>query len=315
MTALDIVLLASSALFAWSMGSHYSGAVMGAAYGARVISLGRALLLAAGLALLGGATASVNVIDTYAHGLVHAPPIVYVAAAMLASAIVTTISTYFRLPTSTIQIYTFSLLGAALVGGVPIEAAGFGLVIAGWVAGPIVAVAIGYGLGRIVPRWAGRGARALRVVVIAVSAYSAFTLGSNDTSNAAASLVIAHKLSPRLAGVFAGAFIALGLVTWGRRLVERVGKDIVEVDVPIAAGAQLAQAMTMTSLNLAGYNASINQTIVGGLVGAGGAQHQKPIHRRTVRNIVLTWFWSPLLGTASAALIALALRAIFGDRG
>lgn len=118
MSALQIVVFVFSALFAWSMGSHYSGAVMGAAYGSGVISLRTALLLGAALALIGSVTASVNVIDTYAHGLVRTAPTVCIAAALLASAVVSTISTYFKLPTSTIQICTFSLLGAARRGWV-----------------------------------------------------------------------------------------------------------------------------------------------------------------------------------------------------
>lgn len=65
------MLLFSSALFAWSMGSHYTGAVMGTAYGSGVLPLRTAQFLAALFALIGAAVASVHVIDTYAGGLVR----------------------------------------------------------------------------------------------------------------------------------------------------------------------------------------------------------------------------------------------------
>lgn len=83
MRRLDALLLAASALFAWSMGAHYSGAVMGTAYGSGVLRLRVALPLAAVLALLGSALASVNVVDTYAHGLVRGAPRDTIAAALL----------------------------------------------------------------------------------------------------------------------------------------------------------------------------------------------------------------------------------------
>ena len=150
MSPILILLFAASAIFAWSMGSHYTGAVMGTAYGSGVLSLRKAQLLAAGAALIGSVVASINVIDTYAHGLVTGASRVDVAAAQLAAAIVTTLSTSFKLPTSTIQIYSFSLLGSALVAGLPIHGAGFGVVILFWTIGPLVALALGFILARLV---------------------------------------------------------------------------------------------------------------------------------------------------------------------
>lgn len=311
MNAQTILLLASSALFAWSMGSHYTGAVMGTAYGSGVLSAGRAQLLAAGFAIVGSVTASLGVIDTYANGLVVPSSRVDIAAAQLAAALVTTASTYFRLPTSTVQIYAFALLGVALVGGLPIQAVGFEFVVLGWAAGPIAAAVLGYLLARLGLGRAWKGQHLLRWFVIGASCYSAFTLGSNDVSNAASSLVAAHFLSPRPAGLWGGVFIALGVLTWGRPLLERIGRDILHLDLPLAAAAQLSQAAVLTAVNAIGYNASINQTIVGGLAGAGMAAAPDRLDRSMLRKIVLNWVWSPLIGTTSAALACWLLRAIF----
>lgn len=310
MNAQAILLLAASALFAWSMGSHYTGAVMGTAYGAGVLSARRAQLLAAGFAVLGSVTASLHVIDTYANGLVVPSSRMDIAAAQLAAALVTTASTYFKLPTSTIQIYAFSLLGVALVGGIPIHAHGFEFVILGWAAGPVAAALLSYALAKFGLGWAQKGQPALKWFLIGASIYSSFTLGSNDVSNAASSLVAAHLLSPRLAGLWGGLFIALGVLTWGRKLLERIGRDILKLDVPLAATAQFSQAVTITALNIVGYNASINQTIVGGLAGAGLAAAPDKVDWSMLRKIVLNWVWSPLMGTGSAVLVYLLLRAI-----
>lgn len=308
---MEVLLLSSSALFAWSMGSHYTGSVGGTAYGSRVLSIRRVLVITAVFTVLGSVVASVNVVDTYTNVVGRASD-VDVAAAQMAAAIVTTCATYSKLPTSTIQIYAFSLLGVAVVGGLPVRGATFGFLVVGWIAGPLVAFVLGFLLARLGLGIARKGASVLAWFLIAVVVFSAFTLGSNDVSNAASSLVTADLLSPRLAGLWGGAFMALGVLTWGRRLLGRIGHDILSLDVPLAATAQLSKAMTLSAINAFGYNASINQTIVGGLTGFGIAVARNKLNRGVVRNIVLTWVWSPVLGLGSAALVSLILNTVFG---
>ena len=146
---------------------------------------------------------------TYARFL-QGGSLVDIAAAQLAAAIVTTGSTYFRLPTSTIQIYAFSLLGVGLVAGLPVSGSAFGLLIVGWIAGPLVAFVLGFLLARLGSSIATRGEATLRGFLVAVAAYSAFVLGSNDVSNAASSLVGANLLPPRLAALYGGVICLRG---------------------------------------------------------------------------------------------------------
>jgi PiT family inorganic phosphate transporter len=303
------LLLASSGVFAWSMGSHYTGSVAGTAYGANVFSVRTALLLTAALTVVGSVAGSVNVVGTYTRIVAH-PSTVDLTAAQVAAASVTTASTYYKLPTSTIQIYAFSLLGAALVGGLPIDGSAFAVIVAGWAIGPLAAFVLGFALARLGLRVAARGERALRWALVGIAIYSAFILGSNDVSNAASSLVASDLLSTRVAGLFGGLFMALGVLTWGGRMLARIAHDILPLDVPLAATAQFAKALALSGANALGYNASINQTIVGGLVGAGASVARSRINRRVVRNIALNWTLSPLLGLASSALATAILETI-----
>jgi PiT family inorganic phosphate transporter len=104
--------------------------------------------------------------------------------------------------------------------------------------------------------------------------------------------------------------MALGVLTWGGRMLARIAHDILPLDVPLAATAQFAKALALSGANALGYNASINQTIVGGLVGAGASVARSRINRRVVRNIALNWTLSPLLGLASSALATAILETI-----
>jgi PiT family inorganic phosphate transporter len=306
-----VLVFAASALFAWAMGSHYTGSVAGTVYGAGVLSVRTALVITAVCTVLGSVANGVNVIGTYANVVSHAPE-VDIAAAQMAAALVTTCATYFKLPTSTIQLYAFSILGMALVAGLPVHAATFGVLVVGWIAGPLGAFVLGFLLARAGMRIAQESARVLAWFLIVAVIFSAFTLGSNDVSNAASSLVQDRLFSPRVAALWGGAFMALGVLTWGRRLLERIGRDILPLDVPLAATAQLSKAATLSALNALGYNASINQTIVGGLTGVGTAVARPKLNRNVLRNITLTWFWSPLLGLGCSALMTVMLHMIIG---
>lgn len=193
----------------------------------------------------------------------------------------------------------------------PIYTDGFGLVIFFWAVGPLVAFAIGFILAKLGLGIVKEGA--LVWFVISVSVYSSFTLGSNDVSNAASSLVALKLLPAHLAGLYGGFFMMVGVLTWGQRLLKRIGHDILKLDVPLAATAQLSQAMSLTIINAMGYNASINQTIVGGLTGSGLSVGRNKLDWRVVRNIVMNWTWSPVLGLACSALMTIILGAIFGS--
>jgi phosphate/sulfate permease len=147
--------------------------------------------------------------------------------------------------------------------------------------------------------------------VIVSALYSSLTLGSNDVSNAVSALVTLNLMPARLAGLWGGAFMALGVLTWGRGLLQRIGRDIVRLDVPLAATAQASQAISITAINILGHNASINQTIVSGLTGAGLAAAPERVDWSVLRRIVLNWVLSPILGVLSAALTDVVLHAIF----
>jgi phosphate/sulfate permease len=93
MNSVVMLVFAASALFAWAMGSHYTGSVAGTVYGAGVLSERKAVVITAAFTVVAGVANSVNVIGTYAN-VVSQASMVDVAAAQLAAAIVTTCATY-----------------------------------------------------------------------------------------------------------------------------------------------------------------------------------------------------------------------------
>lgn len=281
-------------LAAWSMGHHYSGAVVGTAFGSRSITLGRGLFVS-GLLVIVGATLS-NVVQTYANLAKVGGD--YSVVVLLSFVLMSNVTTYLKIPTSTIQLYTFGILGAALASGTPISLPTLAIIVVSWAVAPT----LGYALGRMVYRYIPASEH-LRHLILATMLYSALVLGLNDVSNAATSLVVSGvAILP--AKFVCGVAMMVGMVTWGSRLAKRVGEDLVELDAKKAASAQLTKSIVISVLNVLGVNASMNQTIVAALASMGA-------RKKVLRSIVLGWIYSPVIGFAvSFALSYLLARGL-----
>src|SRR5438552_9390207 len=137
-TALLIVLAIG---FAWSIGSHYTGAVMGMPHALRAIGTWQALLLMAPLAFVGATFASHAVEQRVGSGLTAVPLSVSRQVVVIGVAFaVTTFFNRFRMPTSTIQILVFSIVGVSLATGVGVQWSAIGHLVIVWALAPIAAI-------------------------------------------------------------------------------------------------------------------------------------------------------------------------------
>lgn len=297
---MTVVLAILAFSFAWSIGSHYTGACMGMPYALGAVSARTALLLMAPLALLGAAFASGKVASTVGHGLVDETPtrlgeIVVVAVAFA----VTTIYNRVRIPTSTIQILVGAVAGAAVASSAGVHWGTIGVLAAIWVAAPPVAAALGFVGGRSVARVSRVG-----TALVLVGCAASFAMGANDVALASGALVGPGVLGARAAGALCGVGLALGVLITGRGLLDRVAFDIVEVDRATATAAQLVQAVVILVAVSFGYFTSMNQALVGAMAGA----NPRAVRRRTLLGIVRGWAAGPPSSFALAFVVALAVR-------
>ena len=315
-----IVLIIAALAFAWSIGAHYTGACMGMAYGSGAIGRNRALIGMAILTLAGAAIASSKVVGNIGLNLVDASELSVIAAAavILTAFALTTVYNFAKLPTSTIQIFVFSLIGVALGIHITVHWANVGGLVVIWVVAPIAALALGFlytrglilrerpvSLGAPTSLWGAASASVLVVMALAAS----FAMGANDVANATAVFVSTGLTGVLVAGVVGGVALAVGVLTWGGRLLSTVATDIVKVDRPMAIAAQSAQAtVILFSVVLLGAFTSMNQALVGGMAGAGLARGQRTIHWPVLRGILVGWAVGPASGLlAGYAMISLAI--------
>ena len=246
---MTVLLVALAFAFAWSIGSHYTGACMGMPYALGAISARAALLVMAPLALLGAWLASGKVATTVGRKLIDATPTELGEVVIVAVAFgVTAIYNRVRIPTSTIQILVGSVVGVAVASSVGVHWHTIGALVVIWVAAPLVAAALGFlggkSLGSVTRVGGG---------LVLVGCLASFAMGANDVALASGALVGPDVLSARDAGLLCGIGIALGVLVTGRGLLDRVAFDIVDLDRVTATTAQLVQALVILVAVSFGY--------------------------------------------------------------
>jgi PiT family inorganic phosphate transporter len=301
------LLIAFAVAFAWSMGAHYTGAVMGMPHALGAIRAWPALVLMAPLTFLGATFASHAVERRVGSGLTVGPLSVSEQVVVIGVAFaVTTFFNRLRLPTSTIQILVFTVVGVTVAAGMHVQWRSIEHLVIVWAAAPLVAVGLGaaltLGLDRL--ELGGRIGAAL----VAMGAVAAFAMGANDVSNASGALVGTGTFGPLAAGAVGGAGLALGILTWGRPLLKRVAFEIVTVDRAMATAAQLVQAAVVLAAVAFGFFTSMNQALVGAMAGAGLARGRETVHLSTLLSILEGWVLGPALAVTAGFAFGLAVR-------
>lgn len=297
-------MIVSGLFFGWTIGSHYTGAVMGTAFGAKLISAKKASVLIAVSIVLGATFESHNVVKTVGTGVIPAADMTVFGAMimMLTAAVVTAANTWLKLPVSTSQLAIFSVVGAAMAMKAPVFWSTTILALAiTWVGTPILGAILGFLITKIMDRgMSGTSQKTQKRVgylLILVCCYAAYTLGCNNTGNAVGVFFGTGAVrSKMVAGFIGGIVMAIGALTWGRPLLEKVGLHIVTLDLNSAVGAQLAQGITAHIAASLGYPTSMNQAMIGGIAGAGLAHGIQTIDLKAIREIVVSWFLTPLVG-------------------
>jgi PiT family inorganic phosphate transporter len=301
------LLIAVAVGFAWSIGAHYTGAVMGMPHALRAIGAWQALLLMAPLAFLGATFASHAVEQRVGSGLTDSRLSVSQSVVVIGVAFaLTTVFNRLRAPTSTIQILVFAVVGVTLAAGRGVRWSAIGHLGIVWVSAPVAAFLLGGALTRALDRLPLGGRTGLALV--AVGAVAAFAMGANDVSNASGALVGSGTFGPLAAGAVGGAGIALGVLTWGKPLLRRVAFELVDVDRSMATAAQLVQAAVVLAAVAFGFLTSMNQALVGAMAGAGLARGREVVHVETLLSIPLAWVLGPAGSLSAGYVFGLLVR-------
>ncbi|MEN8132428.1 MAG: inorganic phosphate transporter [Pseudomonadota bacterium] len=149
----------------------------------------------------------------------------------------------------------------------------------------------------------------------------AFAHGSNDVANSVGPIMLILDLLHRGAisapafGVpvwiflLGGTGIALGVATFGFRVVRTISRDITELTPCRAFAVALASTATVVLASGAALPVSTTHTVVGAVLGVGLASGRGAVHYPVINKILIAWLITVPFTAFLAAILFLVARA------
>ena len=157
---------------------------------------------------------------------------------------------------------------------------------------------------------------------LAAGAFASYSIGMNSSANVTALYydaafaqtgVAANLLTDaRLTATIGGIAIAVGVLTFSKRVMMTVGSSIAEISQIDGFLVIIAMALTVVIMgNWMGIPVSTSQAVVGAVMGAGLTRGAKAVHFSVFKNIAIAWVSSPTVAGLLAYGVAFITRGYF----
>lgn len=301
----------------WAIGANDAANCVGANIGSGKMTLRQGIVITCLFSFLGAIILGSRVMKTIGKGIVpldKLDPQIALWIALVACFSAGTwvvVATVKGLPVSTSHSIVGAVAGAGLALGAPVAWKKLLDIFICWVFTPVGAGVIAYLLYRpfrallyaLVPKKFIDST--MTFLAFATSIYMAFTWGANDVANATGVITGVGVMSPLIAAVFGAIAIAIGTVTFGRRVIQTVGFGITNLSPLMAVVAAMGSSLNVHFYTLWGIPVSTSHSIVGAVVGVGLVKKIKMINKKIIGEIVFTWSLTPF---ASGAMAFFAVR-------
>jgi len=156
---------------------------------------------------------------------------------------------------------------------------------------------------------------------IMTACYVAFAHGANDVANAVGPLAAIYAVVQTKTVAMAvevpvwmlalgGGAVALGLLFFGARVMQTIGKKITEITPVRGFSAEFGAATTILVCSRLGLPVSTTHVLVGSVVGVGFMRGMGVLDLRVIRNIIYSWFIT-LPFTIALSMVLYKLFVIF----
>lgn len=159
-----------------------------------------------------------------------------------------------------------------------------------------------------------------RKLQIITSCYVAFSHGANDVANAIAPVAaiiplasgemsLTAQIPPELLAL-GGIGIAVGCLTWGKRVMKTVGSRITTLTNTRGFSVDFGAATTVLIASKLGLPISTSHTVVGAVIGVGLARGLEAIDLSIIKKIIVSWLLTVPVAAATSAAIFICLMVI-----
>ncbi len=339
-----ILLFLTSGLFlGWSLGANDASNVFGSAVGSKMVSFRKAAIIASIAVILGAVIQGAGASETLGKlGSVNAIGGSFTLA--LAAAITVYVMTKFSLPVSTTQAIVGAIIGWNLFTGNTTDANTLSKIVGTWISGPIIGAVFAIILFILINKFKKssrihliRFESYIKKGLIVVGAFGAYSLGANNIANVMGVFVPAFNLSDLDLGLFSlnsgqqlfllgGLAIAVGIMTYSKKVMETIGGNIVELSSEGALVVVLAQSLVLFIFSSSGLSnllvriglppipmvpVSSSQVIVGCVIGIGIYKGARNINYRLLGQIAAGWVATPVMSGLLAFFSLFFIKNIF----
>ena len=165
--------------------------------------------------------------------------------------------------------------------------------------------------------------RIFRKLQIGTSCYVAFSHGANDVANAIGPVASIIPLAqgatvgsqvevPYWLLALGGVGIAVGCMTWGRRVMRTVGQRITSLTNTRGFSVDFGAATTVLVTSKIGLPISTSHTVVGAVIGVGLARGLEAVDIGIIKKIIISWLLTLPTAAGTSIAIFLILRTIIG---
>jgi phosphate/sulfate permease len=339
-----ILLFLTSGLFlGWSLGANDASNVFGSAVGSKMVSFRRAAIIASVFVILGAVIQGAGASDTLGKlGAVNAIGGSFTVA--LAAAITVYMMTKFALPVSTTQAIVGAIIGWNFFTGNSTDSKTLSQIVITWVSGPLIGAVFAILLYILVKKFK-RSAKIhlirfesyIKKGLIIVGAFGAYSLGANNIANVMGVFIPAFNLQVLDFGIFSlnsnqqlflvgGIAIAIGILTYSKKVMETIGGNIVELSAEAALVVVLAESLVLFIFSSSGLSdlfvriglppipmvpVSSSQVVVGCVLGIGLYKGAQNINFRILGEIAVGWLATPVISGLLAFFSLFFMKNIF----
>lgn len=324
---LFLIYISSGLFLGWSLGANDAANVFGTAVGSKMVSFKKAALIASIFVILGavfqgrgGAETlnSLGMVDALAGGF----------TVSLCAAFVVFIMTKKGLPVSTTQAVVGAIMGWSFFTGHQADYSVLATIVSTWIISPILGMLFASLLFLLVRYILYRSKihvikldSYIRISLIIVGGFGAYSLGANNIANVmgvftsvAPEVILDFGITQldgtQLLFLLGGIAIAIGIYTYGKKVMDTVGDGILSLTPEAAIVVVLAQGLVLfvfSSTGLSNFFVSLglppiplvpvssSQVVVGSVLGIGIVKGVREIRIKTLGNIALGWITTPVL--------------------
>ncbi len=335
----------STGLFlGWSLGANHAVNVFGTAVVSRMVRFRTAALIGGVFVILGavlsgaGTTRTLNTL-----GAVNALPGAFTVA--LSVGITVAWMTKLKLPVSTSQAVVGGIIGWNLFTGSPTDTFSLSKILSTWLIGPLLAAVFGFLLFRLFVTFLRRARLHIlhidahtRTGLLVVGALASYMLGANNIANVMGMFVPASPFADLTLGGFltiagshqlfflGGVAIAVGILTYGERVMQTVGKDLYKITPLAGLVVVLAETLVLflfTSESLESLFVrlglppfplvplSSTQVVIGAVIGVGVAKGGRGINYSVLGRIASGWVTAPVAAGLLAFVLLFFVQNVF----